>query len=167
MRLYRARGWRGGGAATFDPLDSRGSISGPLGWRFNDPKTEILYTAEVEALATLEVAARPGWEGVRQVLIATIEIPDGAIANPADLGLTLPTNWNARPVAPDSRTLAREFLNAIARLPAGRPRPIGLRVPSVVSATDSNVLIDPARKSECVARLSHRIPFMTLLATRS
>jgi hypothetical protein len=95
VRLYRARGWRGGGAATFDPLDSRGSISGPLGWRFNDPKTEILYTAEVEALATLEVAARPGWEGVRQVLIATIEIPDGAIANPADLGLTLPTNWNA------------------------------------------------------------------------
>ena len=42
----------------FDPLDSSASV-GRDGWRFNDRRTEILYSAEVEALAILEVVARP------------------------------------------------------------------------------------------------------------
>ena len=128
MKLYRARAWRTG-PATFDPLDSSGSIGG-AGWRFNDVQTEILYTAEVEALAILEVAVRPGWETVRQVLIGTIELPDGLVVEPRDLGIRLPSNWNARPVAPDSRSIAREFLHAIAGV-AAASRPVGLRVPSV------------------------------------
>ena len=81
MKLYRARAWRGGpGPATFDALDSSPSVAGPKGWRFNDLATEILYAAEVEALATLEVAVRPGWETIEHVLIATIEVPDGSDA---------------------------------------------------------------------------------------
>ena len=166
MKLYRARAWRTG-AATFDSLDSSGSVSGPLGWRFNDVKTEILYTAEVEALAILEVAVRPGWETIQQILIATIEIPDDSVANLADLGIVLPRNWNARPVDADSRTIAREFLEAVAALPAGAPKPIGLRVPSVLSSSDFNVLVDPSRKGECTAAITSRIPFNTLRATRS
>jgi len=79
VKLYRARAWRGG-LNTFDALDSAPSIAGPKGWRFNDLTTEILYAAEVEALATLEVAVRPGWETIQQVLIATIEIPDDSLA---------------------------------------------------------------------------------------
>jgi len=166
VKVYRARGWRGG-RAIFDPLDSSGSVSGPLGWRYNDVKTEILYTAEVEALAILEVAVRPGWETIRQVLIATIEIPDGSVVNLAELGVVLPRNWNARPVAADSRTIAREFLDTVARLSAGAARPIGVRVPSVLSGTDFNVLVDPSRKSDCTAAVTSRIPFDTLRTTRS
>lgn len=164
MKLYRARAWRAG-PLTFDPLDSSGSIGG-AGWRFNDVHTEILYTAEVEALAILEVAVRPGWETVRQVLIGTIELPDGLVVEPRDLGIMLPSNWNARPVAPDSRSLAREFLSAIA-LMAESSKPFGLRVPSVLSNSDYNVLIDPSRKGLCSASLIHRLPFGTLLATSS
>jgi hypothetical protein len=67
----------------------------------------------------------------------------------------LPSNWNARPVAPDSRSIAREFLHAIAGV-AAASRPIGLRVPSVLSNSDYNVLIDPSRKSLCTGSLSHR-----------
>src|SRR6202044_4175038 len=99
----------------------------PKGWRFNDLTTEILYAAEVEALATLEVAVRPGWETIQQVLVATIEIPDGTIALPEDIGIHLPSNWNARPVADDSRQIAREFMNAVAVMPPGLKRPAGLR----------------------------------------
>jgi RES domain-containing protein len=149
VKLYRARAWRAG-PATFDPLDSSGSIGG-AGWRFNDVHTEILYTAEVEALAILEVAVRPGWETVRQVLMATLELPDGLVVEPRDLGILLPSNWNARPVAPDSRSIARECL----------------RVPSVLSNSDYNVLIDPSRKGLCSGSLSYRLPFSTLLTTSS
>lgn len=166
MKLYRARAWRGG-PTTFDPLDALGSVSGPLGWRFNDIHTPILYTAEVETLATLEVAVRPGWDTIQQVMIATIEIPDGGVVNPTDLGIVLPANWNARPVAPDSRTIAREFLSAIAVLSPATRRPMGLRVPSVLSATEHNVLLDPARNSEYVASITYRIPFNTLRTTGS
>jgi RES domain-containing protein len=164
VKLYRARAWRAG-PATFDPLDSSGSIGG-AGWRFNDVRTEILYATEVEALAILEVAVRPGWDTVRQVLIGTIELPDGLVVEPRDLGIILPSNWNARPVAPDSRGIAREFLNSIASI-AAPARPIGLRVPSVLSHSDYNVLIDPSCKFLCLAGLTHRLPFSTLLATSS
>jgi len=38
----------------------------------------------VEALATLEVAVRPGFETIRQILIATIEIPDDSVVDMPD-----------------------------------------------------------------------------------
>jgi RES domain-containing protein len=138
----------------------------PKGWRFNDLTTEILYAAEVEALATLEVAVRPGWESIQKVLIATMEIPDGSLANFSDLKIRLPSNWNSRPATDDSRLIAREFLNTIASSPASSP-PIGLRVPSVLSTTDFNVLLDPSRISEMSASVSSRIPFNTLRVTGS
>ena len=165
MKLYRARAWRGG-PNTFDALDSASSIAGPKGWRFNDLTTEILYAAEVEALATLEVAVRPGWETIQQVLVATIEVADGSLANLSDLGIVLPSNWNSRPATDDSRLIAREFLTAIASLPA-TSRPLGVRVPSVLSSTDFNVLLDPSRKSEMSASITSRIPFNTLRVTGS
>jgi RES domain-containing protein len=166
VKLYRARAWRGG-PNTFDALDSAPSIAGPKGWRFNDLTTEILYAAEVQALATLEVAVRPGWETIQQVLIATIEIPDGSLVNLSDLKILLPGNWNSRPATDDSRLIAREFLDAIASTPAGIARPIGMRVPSVLSSTDFNVLLDPSRKSEMSASVTSKIPFNALRLTGS
>jgi RES domain-containing protein len=164
VKVYRARAWRGG-PVIFDPLDSASSVAGPKGWRFNDLSTEILYTAEVEALAALEVAVRPGWETIQQILITTIEIPDNSVVNLGDLGIVLPSNWNARPVADDSRIIAREFLEAAARLPASASRPVGLRVPSVLSSSDFNVLLNPSRKADYVGTKTARIPFKTLRAT--
>jgi RES domain-containing protein len=167
VKVFRARAWRGVGPATFDPLDSSGSVTGPKGWRFNDRATEILYTAEVEALASLEVVVRPGFETIRQILIATIEIPDDSIVDLPALQIVLPSNWNARPVADDSRTIAREFLEAVAGLPANANKPMGIRVPSVLSASDYNILLDPSRKHEYRATLSSRVSFSTLRDTGS
>ena len=166
MKLKQALAGRWG-SSRFDALDPPLSIAGPKGWRFNDLSTEILYVAEVEALATLEVAVRPGWESIQQVLIATIEIPDGSLVTLSDLKILLPTNWNSRPASDDSRLIAREFLDAIASIPTGAARPIGLRVPSVLSSTDFNVLLDPSRKSEMSAIISSRIPLNTLRVTGS
>lgn len=167
MRLYRARAWRGTGKPTFDPLDSSGSVGGPMGWRFNDLSTEILYTAEVEALAVLEVAVRPGFDTIRQILIGAIDVPDNSVAELADLGIVLPSNWNTRPVADDSRMIAREFLDAVAAMPAGASKPVGVRVPSVLSGSDCNVLLDPSRKAEYTAAISNRTPFKYLRRTGS
>jgi hypothetical protein len=128
---------------------------------------EILYAAEVEALATLEVVVRPGWKTIQQVLVATIEIADGCLANLSDLGIILPSNWNSRPATDDSRLIAREFLTAIASLPPAASRPLGVRVPSVLSSTDFNVLLDPSRKSEMSASITSRMPFNTLRVTGS
>ncbi len=166
MKLFRARAWRSGSAA-FDALDSSGSVSGPRGWRFNDLSMEILYAAEAEALAILEVAVRPGFESIQEVLVATIEVADGGVVDPLDLGITLPSNWNAQPVADDSRWVAREFLDAVQALPRTAPRPFGLRVPSVLSSSDCNVLLDPSRRTEYSARMISRVPFKTLRNTRS
>jgi RES domain-containing protein len=163
VRLYRARAWRGG-ADDFNALDASGSIAGPLGWRFNDPVTPILYTAEREALAVLEVAVRPGWETVREVLIAPLDIPDDSIAELGELGIALPADWNARPAAPATRSIARRFLESAAQR---SPRPLGLKVPSVLSSSDYNVLLDPAGGASYRARPVQRLPFKALVSTRS
>lgn len=166
MKVYRARAWRNG-PEPFDPLDSTSSVSGQRGWRFNDLDTQILYTAEVESLALLEVAIRPDLEAIKEIIVATIEMPDGLVISPSDAGIVLPRNWNARPVADDSRTVARQFMEYVASLQPGKAKPLGLRVPSVLSGSDCNVLIDPARTSELKAALSSRIPFNTLRRTAS
>ena len=167
MKVFRARAWYGFGPASFDALDSSGSVAGPGGWRYNDLSTEILYTAEVEALATLEIAVRPGLETIHQILIATIEIPDNSVVCLDEIGITLPSNWNARPVADDSRSIASEFLAAISQMPSGPKRPAGVRVPSVISSSDHNILLDPARRGEYRARISNRLPFNTLRITHT
>jgi RES domain-containing protein len=166
LKLFRARARRHATTRKFDPLDSSGSVAGPRGWRFNDLATEILYTAEVEALAILEVAVRPGFETIAEILIATIEVPDGAIASLDELGLRLPRDWAVRPAADDSRKIARGFLDVLVTRPAGS-RPVGLRVPSVLSGSDFNVLLDPSRKAEFRAKQTSQIPFGSLRATGS
>jgi RES domain-containing protein len=161
MRVYRASRLP---RDKFDPLDASRSVVRD-GWRYNDSKTEILYAAEVEALALLEVVVRPGWDTVSQITVAEIEIRDGSIVDLAELAMTLPTNWNARPAARDSRGIAREFLTKLDARPSGASPVHGLRVPSVISTTDHNVLLDPRQSSHYQVVRWARIPFDTLRTT--
>ena len=161
MLLYRAsRRPR----AAFDPLDSSASVARD-GWRFNDKRSEILYTAEVQSLSILEVAARPGWDTVMELTIAAIEVPDGTVLDLSDLGIVLPSNWNVRPAAPNAQSIGGEFLAAVNREAAGGRRVCGLRVPSVISTTDHNVLLDPRQKSSFSVASWSRIPFNWLVGT--
>ena len=161
MLLYRAsRRPR----AAFDPLDSSASV-GRDGWRFNDKRSEILYTAEVQSLSILEVAARPGWDTVAELTIAAIEVPDGTVFDLRDLGIVLPSNWNVRPAAPNAQSIGGEFLAAVDREAAAGRRVCGLRVPSVISTTDHNVLLDPRQKTSFSVASWSRIPFNWLVGT--
>lgn len=99
-------------------------------------------------------------------MIGRIDTGSGKIATLQELGIVLPTNWNSRPAADDSRTIAREFLNAIAKLDPG-DRPVGVYVPSVLSSSDTSILLDPSRKTELTASIIARIPFRSLRETAS
>lgn len=142
----------------FDPLDSRASVARD-GWRYNDNRTEILYTAGVESLATLEVVARPGWHTVTELTIAAIEVPDGSVVDLADVDIVLPSNWNVRPAAPNAQAVGAEFLAAVDKAKTTGTRICGLRVPTVISTTDYNVLLDPRQKRSYSVAVWSRIPF--------
>jgi RES domain-containing protein len=161
MQVYRAsRRPR----AAFDPLDSSASVARD-GWRFNDRRCELLYTAEVQSLAILEIAARPGWDTVIELTVAAIAVPDGSVLDLADLGLVLPSNWNVRPAAANAQRIAAEFLAAVDREAAAGRRVCGLRVPSVISTSDYNVLLDPRQKTSFSVSAWSRIPFDWLVGT--
>jgi len=161
VRVYRAsRKPR----ARFDPLDSSASVARD-GWRYNDNRTEILYASEVEALAILEIVARPGWETVVELNVAAIEVPDGSIVDLSDLAIALPSNWNQRPAARNAQRMGAEFLTAVDREQATGRTLCGLRVPSVISKTDYNVLLDPRQKAAYRIADWSRIPFDWLITT--
>jgi RES domain-containing protein len=161
MRVFRAsRKPRG----LFDPLDSAASVARD-GWRFNDRGTELLYAAEVEALAILEVVVRPGWDTVQELLVASIDVPDGAILDLGDLDLVLPRNWDQRPAARNAQRMGREFLAKVDERRRTGKLVCGVRVPSVISSTDHNVLLDPRQKSSYAVGSWARIPFDWLRST--
>lgn len=161
MLVYRAsRRTR----AAFDPLDSSASVARD-GWRFNDKRSEILYTAEVQSLSILEVAARPGWDTVTGLTIAAIEVLDGTVLDLSDLGIVLPSNWNVRPAAPNAQGIGGEFLAAVERAAAAGRQVCGVRVPSVIGTTDYNVLLDPRQKTNFSVASWSRIPFNWLVGT--
>ena len=161
MRVYRAsRRPR----AAFDPLDSSASVARD-GWRFNDKRSAILYTAEVQSLSILEVVARPGWDSVSELTIAAIEVPHGTVFDLPDLGIVLPSNWNCRPAAPNAQSIGGEFLAAVDREAAAGRQVCGVRVPSVISTTDHSVLLDPRQTTRFRVASWSRIPFNWLVGT--
>jgi RES domain-containing protein len=150
--------------ASFDPLDASASVARD-GWRFNDKATPILYAAEVQALAILEVVSRPGWSSIQELTIAVLEIPDGSVVDLEDLNLLLPTNWNVRPVGPNAQSLAGEFLAEVDSAALAGRQICGLRVPSVISTTDCTVLLDPRQREAYAIADWVRVPFHWLVET--
>lgn len=150
--------------AGFDPLDASASVARD-GWRFNDRETPILYAASVQSLAILEVVARPGWESVRELAIHPIDIPPGSIATLEQLDITLPSNWNNRPSASAARRVGRRFLSAVDAARGAGQSLCGVLVPSVISTTDFNVLLDPRQAGSFTAGRPAMIAFDWLAGT--
>jgi len=150
--------------SAFDPLDASASVARD-GWRFNDKRSAILYAAEVQSLAILEVVSRPGWSTVTEILIAAIEVPDGSVVSLDDLGLLLPTNWNVRPAGPNAQSIGGEFLKVVDQAAAEGSQICGVWVPSVISTTDCNALLDPRQSEKYRVVEWARIPFNWLVGT--
>ena len=133
--------------SAFDPLDARASVARD-GWRFNDKRSAILYAAEVQSLAMLEVVSRPSWSTVAELTVASIDVPEESIVSLRDIGLLLPTNWNVRPAWPNAQSIGGEFLKAADQAATEGRQICGVRVPSVISTTDCNVLLDPRQREK-------------------
>lgn len=144
--------------SAFDPLDASASVARD-GWRYNDKRNAILYAAEVQSLAILEVVSRPGWSHLVGLTIAAIAVPDGSVVSLEDLGLLLPTNWNVRPAGPNVQSIGGDFLKAVDQAATDGHQICGVRVPSVISTTDCTVLLDPRQQEQYRIADWVRIPF--------
>lgn len=119
------------------PLSGKGaSIKGA---RWNSPGTEIIYTAENRSLAMAEVAVHFTWATLpSDYVMMTISIPDDTSISilPTD---DLPINWNSFPHSSLTQKFGDDFImEGKAAL---------LRVPSVVTLGDFNILINPHHKA--------------------
>ena len=130
-----------------------------------DKRSAILYAAEVQSLAILEVVSRPGWSTLAELTIAAIAVPEGSVMSLEELGLLLPTNWNVRPAGPNAQRIGGEFLKVVDQAAAEGRQICGVRVPSVISITDCNVLLDPRQGETYRVADWVRIPFNGLVGT--
>jgi RES domain-containing protein len=110
----------------------------------------VIYCASVEALSVLEVRVNLGNElpSVSYVM-HTIEVPDEVVS--AIELKSLPPDWNAVPLEPASQRFGDDWLGSVGSL--------GLRVPSIHTRTDFNVLLNPAHPDFHRARVVERHPY--------
>ncbi|MGH8295372.1 MAG: RES family NAD+ phosphorylase [Steroidobacteraceae bacterium] len=132
MRLYRL------GQEAYAEHVLRGEGGLAQSGRWHTLGCRVVYCASVEALSVLEVRVNFGnrLPSVPYVM-HTIEVPEEAII--AIEPKSLPADWNAVPLEPASQRLGADWLGSLGSL--------GLRVPSIHSRTDYNVLLNPLHPS--------------------
>ncbi len=120
--------------------------------RWHSRGRRVVYCASVEALAVLEVRVHLGSDLPRvPYLMHTVELPDD------DLGVvplkSLPPDWNAMTLRAGTQAIGDEWLAS--------GRSLALRVPSVHSHTDYNVLLSPSHPGADRVRIvgRHRYAF--------
>ena len=144
MRLYRL----GQEAYSAHVLQGEGGLvqSG----RWHTVGRRVVYCASVEALAVLEVRVNLGNKPPSvSYVMHTIEVPDEVVSAMV-LG-SLPPDWNAVPLEPASQRLGDDWLSSLGSL--------ALRVPSIHTRTDFNVLLNPAHPDFQRARVLECHPY--------
>lgn len=121
-RKYAKSAFSGGGARKF-------------GGRWNSPGTAIVYTAETQSLAVLEMLVHlEATELLQQYVLIGVEIEESLVQ---DLDRSrLPRNWRAEPAPIELRNFGDEWI-AIGSS-------VVLRVPSTLVPAESNFLLNPA-----------------------
>ena len=115
-----------------DPLGGAGGLV--VGGRWHHKGFRVVYCAQSLSLASLEffVHFEPLSKSVALVAVE-IEVPDGLVEDlPAK---SLPANLDATPPASDTAGIGTEWLKSV--------RSAALRVPSVLTRGEFNVLINP------------------------
>ncbi len=106
-----------------------------VGGRWHRKGTRIVYCAQSLSLASLEffVHFEPLAKAIALVAVE-IEVPDALVEDlPA---ASLPSNWGTTPPASATADLGTDWVN--------NNRSVALRVPSVLTRGEFNVLINPA-----------------------
>lgn len=108
------------------------------GGRWNQKGYNFLYTSEHESLAVLEVLAHTPITTIpKDLQLMVLTIPDRVSVKTIDIK-SLPANWRKYP-APD--ILAEKGTNWLRSVSS-----LALKVPSVITPSEHNVLINPAHK---------------------
>jgi len=105
-----------------------------FGGRWNSPGHAIVYTAESQALAALEILVHVDSENLLRKYVATPVTIEEDLISSLDLA-KLPRNWKAFPAPRATRMLGDHW--ALSRESAV------LRVPSVVIPDENNYLLNP------------------------
>ncbi|MFN0278271.1 MAG: RES family NAD+ phosphorylase [Pyrinomonadaceae bacterium] len=114
-------------------LSGRGSAR--LGARWNSAGVELVYTASNRSLAMAEVLVHLSWTDIpNNLMMAAIGLPDDIlIENISDD--EMPSTWNIFPHTKETQEIGDRFV--------AKRRSCVLRVPSVVTRGDFNLLINP------------------------
>ena len=126
-------------------LRGRGGLEADGRW--HTAGRPIVYLASSEALAVLEVRVHIGSViPANAYAMLTVEIP-GRLIDVLSRE-RWPSNWDALPSGPQTQRLGDRWLS--------QARSAALRVPSVHSGSDFNVLLNPAHPQASLARVIAR-----------
>lgn len=122
-----------------------------FGGRWNSPGRHVVYTAQSQSLAALEILVHLDSEKLlRHYLAIPVTIPPHLIER---LSLSsLPENWRAYPAPRSVRAIGDAWL--------GRSSSPVLQVPSVVIPSEFNFLLNPAHPRFPKLRLGKPVPFL-------
>lgn len=122
-----------------------------FGGRWNSPGHPVIYTAESQALAALEILVHLDSEKLlRHYFAIPVTIPPQLIERLSPS--SLPKNWRAYPVPRSTRAIGDTWL-------ARATSPV-LQVPSVVIPSESNFLLNPAHPHFRKLRPGKPVPFL-------
>jgi RES domain-containing protein len=118
--------------APFAPFDGEGPYR--VGSRWNNAGRRMAFSSPTASLALLEILVHIDRRMLpTDFVLVEADVPDDAIA---DLSLVdLPADWRSNPPGAGTRRIGDQWLESASSL--------GLRVPSVVIPSESNVLLNP------------------------
>jgi RES domain-containing protein len=115
----------------------RGEGARRYGGRWNSKGTAVVYTAQSQSLAALEIMVHAEFPDLLEHYAAIpVTIEDGFIEK-LDVA-TLPKDWRAYPASCAVRAIGDDW--------AASGTSVALKVPSVVIPSESNFLLNPAHR---------------------
>jgi RES domain-containing protein len=122
-----------------------------FGGRWNSPGRMVIYAAQSQALAALEILVHLDSEKLlSQYLAIPVTIaPDLIERLPAS---SLPKNWRAYPAPRSTRAIGDAWL--------GRATSPVLQVPSIVIPSESNFLLNPDHPQFTKLQIGKPVPFL-------
>ena len=122
-----------------------------FGGRWNSPGRPVVYAAQSQALAALEILVHLDFEKLlRHYLAIPVTIPSHLIEHL--FPTSFPKNWRACPAPRGTRAIGDAWL-------ARGASPV-LQVPSVVIPSESNFLLNPAHPHFSKLRPGKPVPFL-------
>lgn len=120
------------------------------GGRWNSPGVAVIYTAQSQSLAALEMLVHlDSSELLDQYVILGVDVEESLIRG-VDAS-KLPRDWRADPPPAGLKAIGDEWVAAGSS--------VVLRVPSVLVAGESNFLINPRHRDFSKLRVGEPLPF--------